>query len=676
MKHFFFFSLFFYLATHAFAQTTSIQVLCNQRKQVMDGFGAHQGDHAVNQAWWQALYFDDLGASIYRVDLTPKLKTPYSNLTYYSPWFMGSSTVSIFNLEDPANPNGPENNRVRTYTGPNDYSRSFGGQNAPIAVMGTDILANVNKFTYAPDGAITAGKAKKAALGDFKLIGSIWSPLPWVKVASGNTYSQDWWPGPVAGSPWPFIWGGNFAGGRLDVSNTPLEVFNDGTGPTTALQQFARSTAAYIKGYQDFHGIQFYAISIQNELNFEQFYNSATYPLSNQYISALKAVRAEFDQHADLKGIKIMGPEDLLGGDPYGMWEYGGPVHKNLQYLKNIGADPVALQSLDFFCIHGYAPDGVSAGGANAVLWDWWANGWVNSPAPGIPANVKGFTAFGKKSWMTETSGEAAGWLEPATGFPNNGGWSIAAKIHQALTTGQESAWIYWTFTGEDNGQVSTFALSNEAQQENAPKYVGAKHFFKYIRPNAERVEVANSNNNLLASAYVHDVDNTLTIVLANTTPTTQTTAIDLQGTQGLPATFAAFTSSNNSYWQQSQEPINNHATAVSVPGYGVVTLYGTNVSTTSVSAPTAIEGICSIKVVPNPAQTQTMLHYSVGVDALVRIHIADVNGRIVMPVLDGPQQAGAYSLALDTAPLRPGIYWVNMQCGSANVSYKMLVGE
>jgi hypothetical protein len=219
--------------------------------------------------------------------------------------------------------------------------------------------------------------------------------------------------------------------------------------------------------------------------------------------------------------------------------------------------------------------------------------------------------------------------------------------------------------------------LSNEAQKENAPKYVAAKHFFKYIRPNAERVEVANSNNSLLASAYVHEMDNTLTIVLVNTTPNTQTTTLDLQGTQGLPATFAAFTSSNNSYWQQSQEPINNHATAVSVPGYGVVTLYGTNVSTTSVSAPTAaMEGICSIKVVPNPAQTQTMLHYSVGVDALVRIQIADVHGRIVLPVLEGPRQAGAYSIPLDTAPLRPGIYWVHMQCGTAFVSYKMLVGE
>lgn len=44
-----------------------------------------------------------------------------------------------------------------------------------------------------------------------------------------------------------------------------------------------------------------------------------------------------------------MGPEDLLGGDSYGMWEYGGPVHKNLQYLKNIAADPEALKALDFY---------------------------------------------------------------------------------------------------------------------------------------------------------------------------------------------------------------------------------------------------------------------------------------------------------------------------------------
>ncbi|MBL7774430.1 MAG: hypothetical protein JNK89_00420, partial [Saprospiraceae bacterium] len=383
-------------ATAAPAQTTNVQINTSSRLQTIDGFGAHQGNNHTNQAWWQQLYYDDLGASIYRVDLTPRLVAPYSTLSYYSPWFMGSQTDHILNLEDPDNPNGPENNRVRTYTGPQDYSRNFGGFNAPIAVMGPNIEANIARFQFPDDGAIAAGLARKGQLGDFKLIGSLWSPVPWVKVASGNTYTQNWWPGPVAGTPWPFVWGGNFAGGRLDVSDAPLAIFDDtplgGTGPTSALTQFARSTAAYVLGYQRYFGVQFYAISIQNELNFEQFYNSATYPLSSQYISALKAIRTEFDKHNELRNILLMGPEDLLGGDAYGLWEYGGPVHKNLQYLRNIATDPIAASALDFFCVHGYDSDGASSAGANPVNWNWWRSGWTTSPAPGIPANVSGFT--------------------------------------------------------------------------------------------------------------------------------------------------------------------------------------------------------------------------------------------------------------------------------------------
>ncbi|MGD3745639.1 hypothetical protein QT503_22555, partial [Xanthomonas citri pv. citri] len=148
------------------------------------------------------------------------------------------------------------------------------------------------------------------------------------------------------GTPFPFIWGGNFAGGSVDVSGAPLEIFNDGTGPTSALTQFARCTAATLKGLQDKHGVRFYGISIQNEVNFPEFYNSSTYRLSSQYIAALKATRAELDKYADLKGIRLLGPEDLLGGDAWGMWQLGGGdrvTHKNLQYLQRIGEDPAAL---------------------------------------------------------------------------------------------------------------------------------------------------------------------------------------------------------------------------------------------------------------------------------------------------------------------------------------------
>jgi O-glycosyl hydrolase len=65
----------------------------------------------------------------------------------------------------------------------------------------------------------------------------------------------------------------------VDVSGDVRTEFDDssqpgGTGPTSALTQLARSTAAYLKGYQDSYGVKFYAVSLQNELAFDEFYNS------------------------------------------------------------------------------------------------------------------------------------------------------------------------------------------------------------------------------------------------------------------------------------------------------------------------------------------------------------------------------------------------------------------
>ncbi len=88
-------------------------------------------------------------------------------------------------------------------------------------------------------------------------------------------------------------------------------------------------------------------------------------------MKVLKAVRAELDRHQDLKPIKIMGPEDLIGGG-WELWETGGGAEhaqRGLQIINEIGRDPLAMASLSFFNVHGYGRDGVSAGGANATEW-------------------------------------------------------------------------------------------------------------------------------------------------------------------------------------------------------------------------------------------------------------------------------------------------------------------
>jgi O-glycosyl hydrolase len=568
-------------ALPARAQSVAIDSSQAGREQTIDGFGTCLSGTEGQQAWFQQLYFDDMQCSMLRMDIVPHFKAPYSDLHYNSPWFGQAAPMDL---------PGPDGNNVRTYTSASDYTNSFGGQKAQIAVMGPDIDKNVQYFNYDDDGPRTAGllaqigKSKQAQLGDFKLFASMWSPAPWLKLSSGSTISGQSDPLPKNGTAWPFIWGGNFSGGVLDTSGTPRAEFDDsslgGTGPTSALTQFARGLAAYLRGFQQKYGVKLYAISIQNELNFETFYNSCSYPHSDAYIKALKAARAELDKYPDLKSIRIMGPEDLLGGDGYGMWEYGGgnnTTHKNLQYLQNIAADPDADKALDFFCIHGYAADGVNAAGATPQQWDWWVNGWSSSPAAGLPASVKGFASYGKKSWMTETSGEQPDWLSPASGFPGKGAWSIALKIEQALTAGQESAWAYWQMS--DGKAISAQTLTDSTLKDTSPKYIAAKHFFRFIRPGAVRVDATVSGStSLAASAYVHDANGTLVIELVNASAQTVTASIDVPAYPAQLSSFDVVTSSDGKLWQTSTLSATGGKLSVDVPGYGVVTLDGQGV--------------------------------------------------------------------------------------------------
>ncbi len=566
------------------ARAQAVAIDSTTRYQTIDGFGTCLSGTEAQQSWWQQLYFDDLQASMVRMDLTPAFTATYSAESYCSPWFGQPAPLNLDTAT--SGDNGPDGTRTRPYTSAADYSDSFGGCSAPIAVMGSDLDTNVTLFDFAaqavPGLVAQLGVMNATQLGGFKLYGSMWSPAPWVKMTSGNTIAAEAWPGPTA-VPWPFIWGGNFAGGILDVSGTPLSQLNDGTADTSALTQFARGLAAFLRGFQNTYSVQFSAISIQNELDFEEFYNSAKYPLAAQYVAALLAARAELDQYPDLANIKIIGPEDVIGDDAYALWQYGSGStenDKNLKFVQAVEADAGSAAALGGFAIHGYGADGVASAGANAQGWDWWANGWTASPAAGIPANVAGFTSFGLESWMTETSGEDVEWLASSTGdggFPDNGSFSIAVELYDALTTGQESAWLYWQLTdGSPSNDSDVGTLTDATQLANAAKYNAVKHYFRYIRPGAQRVAATVSGGgSVLASAFVLDTAPALTVVLINEATTAATVAMTLPATPAVTS-FEAHTSSNGSYWQPSTVGVIGGTASVPIPGYGVVTLYGT----------------------------------------------------------------------------------------------------
>jgi len=579
-------SLILLAAPAAAAQTVTIDP--TQRFQTIDGFGTASAGTEPATSWWQQLYFDDLGASMMRMLIDFSFASPYSNESYCSPWFGQPAPLNLDTAT--SGNNGPDGTRTRPYTGPSDYSTAFGGCSAPMAIMGPDIDANQAFFDFtsvaSAAAAAKAGQSMAQTLGGFKLYVSILSPAPWLKSSSGNEYGGGAWPLPTAGVPWPFIWGGNFSGGTLDTSGTPIAEFTDSTGAeTSALTQFARGLAAFLHGIQTTYGIQVYAVSLQNELNFEEFYSSATYPLAAEYIATLEAARAELDSHPDLAGIQIVGPEDLLGGDAYSLWQYGSgasEVDKNLQYLADIAKDPDAGAAIAGFAIHGYDSNGVTAAGASASQWQAWADGWTTSPAAGIPADVVGFTSYGKRSWMTETSGEDVEWLASSQGdggFPDQGAFSIGVKLHQALTAGLESAWLYLDLTdGSPSNDSDVGTLTDATQLGTTGKYSAVKHFFKYIRPGAVRIaaNVTGANaSQLLASAYVLDATGALTVVLVNEGSSAVTASLAVPSSMGF-ASLQAYTSSAGSYWQgPTTATLANGSGTVSVPGYGLVTLTG-----------------------------------------------------------------------------------------------------
>jgi O-glycosyl hydrolase len=543
------------------------------RKQTIDGFGTCTWDTVPDQSWYAPLYYNDLGASILRVDLTPRFKSPYSDWTYNSPWFHNN----------PALP-GPEGNNVRTYTGAADYSRLFAGRQAQIAVMGPSLDNNISRTISVTDPGVAAGarlaQRGRDTVSNFKLHGSIWSPAPWLKVSSGNTQWQGLsWPFPPDGVPYPFIWYDDFAGGVLDTSGIGRSQFNDsafgGTGNTSALTQYARSTAAYVAAYQRTYGVNFHSLSIQNEPNLETFYSSCLYKTSADFIAALKAVRTEFDRWPELRNIKLVGPEDIMGEESTYLWfwDNNGRRDKFLKFMRDIEADPVAKAALWGYAIHGYAGDGVSSAGAVPNSWNWVKDGWSTPPNPAVPANVNGYADFGKNCWMTESSGEQNTWLAYRSGstFPSEGAWSIALKLHQALTVGDVTAWMYWQLSTDaavDGGSATDATL-----RDNSPKYVALKHYFKYIRPGYIRIDApATGDPDLLASAYMDPTQRTFVLVLLNQGSDPFTTQIVPPASLvGTAYSFEVYVSSNGALWQQFIFP--RGTSSLTLPGYSVGTI-------------------------------------------------------------------------------------------------------
>ena len=244
--------------------------------------------------------------------------------------------------------------------------------------------------------------------------------------------------------------------------------------------EYAENMAAFIIAAKQNYGIDIGSISIQNELLFIEPYKSCIYN-PQQIREAVRALMRKFKREGITTQIHL--PEDML---------FSGRMLNNI--LPTM-ADPETRLFPGHFATHR------QEGFAGVQKWH------------------EATKQYNRQTWMTETSGHDQTWP---------GALKMAGDMHDYLVGGNMSAWLYWQIAEPH----SVFALMDSTR--TSPKYFAAKHFYRYVRPGAVRVESASTNADVLASAFRHDADGTLTMVLINRGDAPQTIQVSLTGANQL----------------------------------------------------------------------------------------------------------------------------------------------
>ena len=378
---------------------------------------------------------------------------------------------------------------------------------SPQEISYTNFVINPRK-----DAAVDAAAAIYAMNPqEIKVIASIWSPPGWMK-NSGKT----------AG------------GGQLRKDR---------------VEHYAKYLAEWALYMQNVRKTPIYAVSIQNEPLFKEFYDSCVYTPELYRDTAL----ATCDAFAAAKlNTRLFGTEHMT-------WDANGI----LKFVTPILQDPRGKERFVAVASHGYV-DGVKASGSSqetAALW-------------------KGVQPLGVQWWMSETSGQQPGMVGDGVdkkGNPKPGALSLASSIHNALVYGNASAWVYWCYSGHskkpDDG-AALEALMNGDQPYK--KYFVSKQYYRFIRPGAVRVEASpDGEKNLQVSAFLHEKNHTLTVVLLNHDAQEARIELELKGAPAIPAYQVYRTSQQEDCLKLPDAKPAASRLSLTLPPQSVVTLYG-----------------------------------------------------------------------------------------------------
>jgi|KBSSwiStaDraftv2_1062776.scaffolds.fasta_scaffold50324_3 O-glycosyl hydrolase len=372
---------------------------------------------------------------------------------------------------------------------------------------------NINNNTSGVDGKLSDHLEYLQAMhhsGLQKLIVSVWSAPAWMK--TNNRINNG-------------------------TSQNSAPAYNPNPGPsdnqlrTDMYDEFAEMCVAYIRTIKEQTGIDVYALSLQNEPRFSQFYGSCVYS-GEALRDLLKVVGKRFKD----EGIttRFFLPEDI------------GWLQGVESMVKPTLDDPIARQYADIIAVHGYDLDGITAASPDAQTWQT-MYGWG--------------AAYHKPLWMTETSGFANSY---------EGAMALAKAIFTAVKFGNISAWVFWTLSTATLDEYSLMSSSGDISK----RYYISKNYYRYVRPGALRISAsAPESSGVFPLAFRHKLELTNTLVLINDNKEAST-AIRIKW-PGITGSFKIYITSAENDCKDSGAV--QESDAILLPPYSVLTLYNTN---------------------------------------------------------------------------------------------------
>jgi len=284
-------------------------------------------------------------------------------------------------------------------------------------------------------------------------------------------------------------------------------------------EEYAEFMTAFVILARKNYGINITDITIQNELLFIEWYASCVYhPQAAR--EAVRALMRRFKR--DGIATRIHMPEDMMS------------YSRMMAYVAPTMADPETREFPGHFCTH-------RLGGFDEVQH------WLQSTRQ-----------YGRQNWMTETSGHPQNWT---------GAMKMASDIYDYVVGGDFSVWVYLRLT-QDANSVGGLMVDGRP----AAKYYAAKHYYRYVRPGALRVGAQCADGDLLVSAFRHDVDGTLTVVLINRSDQEAAVRLSARG-NGLPTAYALYHSTESEGCEEKGEV--GASPEFTMPAKSIVTLYG-----------------------------------------------------------------------------------------------------